>query len=299
MPESIAHRNALRYYGYTWFGGYMQLDLYILYFFFYSFIGYCCEVAYCSIPAGHLVNRGFLYGPYLPIYGFGAMIVIQAFGRFTSMPILVFLAGMVSTSVLEYFTSWLMEKFFHAKLWDYSTYFANLKGRICLLNSTLFGIMSLVGVYFIHPLAIDVFTDLPTWLVADFSRAILIGMCIDTTASIYKMNAFKNQLMEIRKKRKELEARLDLLQREKPSQAFELLRTKLTGEFEEFRARFGRSSRHILEAFPSITSSNEETRLQLELLKMNLRDHLLKARQKARMKTKARDLAPGKRRDKR
>ena len=270
----------------------MQLDLYILYFFVYSLIGYCCEVVYCSIPAKRLVNRGFLYGPYLPIYGFGAMIVIFFFQRLLEYPLVIFFAGLVSTSMLEFFTSWLLEKFFHAKLWDYSKHFLNIKGRVCLLNSTLFGIMSVVVVYVLHPQTIKVIDFVPVWMRENLSKTILIGMCIDTTASIYKMAAFQKQLLEIRKKGKELEIRLELLQKERTSQAFDLLKGKLIGEFDELKSRFNRSSRHIIDAFPSITSSNEETRLQIELLKMNLREYRNRmAMQKSKLKQKAKDLA--------
>ncbi|AEV28186.1 putative membrane protein [Sphaerochaeta pleomorpha str. Grapes] len=270
----------------------MQLDLYILYFFVYSLIGYCCEVVYCSFPVKRLVNRGFLYGPYLPIYGFGAMIVLFFFQRFIEYPLVIFFAGLVSTSLLEFFTSWLLEKFFHAKLWDYSKHFLNIKGRVCLLNSTLFGIMSVVVIYVFHPLTVGFIEMIPIWMRENLSKAILIGMCIDTTASIYKMAAFQKQMLEIRKKGKELEIRLELLQKERTSQAFELLKNKLTGEFDEMKLKFNTSSRHIIDAFPSITSSNEETKLQIELLKMNLRDYRTKmALQKSKLKQKAKDLA--------
>jgi uncharacterized membrane protein len=220
------------------------------------------------------------------------MIVIFFFQRYAQYPLLIFFAGMVSTSMLEFFTSWLLETFFHAKLWDYSKHFLNIKGRVCLLNSTLFGIMSVVVVYVFHPIAVDAINFIPAWLSADLSRVILIGMGIDTTASIYKMAAFQKQLLEIRKKGKELEIRLELLQKEKPSQAFDMLKGKLTTEFDEMKLKFNTSSRRIIDAFPSITSSNEETKLQIELLKMNLRDyrnHM--SLQKSKLKQKAKDLS--------
>jgi uncharacterized membrane protein len=255
-------------------------------------IGYCCEVVYCSIPAKRLVNRGFLHGPYLPIYGFGAIIVIFFFQAYEKYPFLIFIAGMLSTSVLEFFTSWMLEKFFHAKLWDYSTYFGNIKGRVCLLNSTMFGLLSVAVIYGIHPLTVKMIDFFPMWLSANLSKVILVGMCIDTTASVYKMAAFQKQLVEIKKKSRELEARLELLQKEKSNQAFELLRSKLTNEFDEIKLRFSLSSKRIVEAFPTITSSNEENRLQLELLKMNLRDYRTRmALQKSKIKQRAKELS--------
>ncbi|WP_320129312.1 hypothetical protein [uncultured Sphaerochaeta sp.] len=279
----------------------MQLDLYIMYFFMYSIVGYVCEVTYCSIPAKHFVNRGFLYGPYLPIYGFGAMIVIVFFQRFSAYPILIFFAGMVSTSILEFFTSWILEIVFNAKLWDYSKYFANIKGRVCLLNSTLFGIMSVFVIYVLHPYTIKFISFIPIWMDAYVSRIILIGMCVDVTASIYGMASFQRQLEEVRKKGKELEERLAILQGETPANAFELLKVKMSDEFEEMKIRLNTSSRKIVNAFPSITSSNEETRLQIELLKMNMRNYREKMKmQKLKLKQKAKDISQeyAKRKDK-
>ena len=107
---------------------------YILCFFAYSFLGWVCECIYCSIPAKKFINRGFLEGPYCPIYGCGAMLVIYLLTPFAAKPLLLFVAGILVTSALEYITSWLMEMFFHTKWWDYSTYPFNINGRICLIS---------------------------------------------------------------------------------------------------------------------------------------------------------------------
>ncbi len=131
------------------------------YFLIYCFLGWICECTYVSVPKGHFVNRGFLYGPYIPIYGFGAMIAVYPLMYFQHQPILVFLFGVLFTSLLEYFTSWAMEKLFHSRWWDYSCRRFNLNGRICLLNSTLFGLMSLFAVYVVHPLMTDFIYGIP------------------------------------------------------------------------------------------------------------------------------------------
>ena len=118
---------------------------FILHFFIYSILGYISEVIYCSIPQHRFVNRGFLYGPYLPIYGFGGLIVYVLPAPIKGNIFLLFASAFVLTSCLEYFTSWLLEKCFSVKLWDYSKHFGNINGRVCLLNSTLFGIMGNAG----------------------------------------------------------------------------------------------------------------------------------------------------------
>ena len=124
----------------------------ILLFFAYSFLGWCCECIYCSIPAGHFINRGFLNGPVCPVYGFGALAVLGCLTPLSGSLPLVFLCGMVVTSVLEYITGWLLETLFHTKWWDYSGHRFQLHGRVCLLNSTLFGLLGVVLLYGIHPL---------------------------------------------------------------------------------------------------------------------------------------------------
>ena len=95
----------------------------VLYFAVYGIIGWISEVIYCSISAKKLVKRGFLSGLYCPIYGFGAMVLIAALyphaQTWGSIP-LVFIAAVIITSTLEYFTRWLMEKLFKLRWWDYS-----------------------------------------------------------------------------------------------------------------------------------------------------------------------------------
>ena len=127
------------------------LTQYTLTFVIYAFIGYICEVIYCSIGQRKLVNRGFLYGPWLPIYGCGGLIVEIFLVPLKKYPLLVFVLGMLLTSVVEYIGSWGLEKIFSIKLWDYSRYKLNINGRVCLLNSTLFGVMSVALVYLVQP----------------------------------------------------------------------------------------------------------------------------------------------------
>ena len=95
--------------------------LYIIYFFIYSILGWCTEMIYCRICQGKWTDRGFFYGPYCPIYGFGAIIIISFLTPFIDNILLVFLFGVILTTILEYLTSYFMEKIFDARWWDYST----------------------------------------------------------------------------------------------------------------------------------------------------------------------------------
>ena len=129
-----------------------QVIDYLFYFFIYSAIGFIIEVALCSIREKKPVNRGFLFGPILPIYGFGMVTVILATQNVKDSATLTFLVAMLACSALEYFTSWLMEKFCGIKLWDYSkSDRLNLNGRICLRNCLAFGIAGCFVVRNVQP----------------------------------------------------------------------------------------------------------------------------------------------------
>ena len=107
----------------------------------YSFIGWCGEMLYCSACQRRLCEkRGFLNGPLCPIYGHGALIVLFCLDGGCHSPILTFLLGGILTTMLEYLTSYTMEKLFHMRWWDYSQFKLQINGRVCLLNSTLFGL---------------------------------------------------------------------------------------------------------------------------------------------------------------
>ena len=129
----------------------------------YSFLGWCCETLFCSLAARRYINRGFLSGPFCPIYGFGALFVIWAFSYLSDHPVLLFLLGIIGCSLLEYFTSWLLENLFHMSLWDYSNRRGNLNGRICVRNSLLFGLLSVAMIYGIHPMVTHLLSLLPPW----------------------------------------------------------------------------------------------------------------------------------------
>lgn len=121
-----------------------------LWFLLYSCIGWIYETILCSVKERRFINRGFLNGPYCPIYGVGAVVNLLALGRFTN-PAVLFFAGAIMDCTLEYITSWGMEKLFHARWWDYSKKFLNINGRVCLLGAVAFGAFSVVLVLFMHP----------------------------------------------------------------------------------------------------------------------------------------------------
>lgn len=125
---------------------------YVLLFFFYSAAGWCLESLYCSIGEKRFVNRGFMTGPLCPIYGTAALvIVILIYNPFKENPLAVFLLGIILCDIVEYITSYVMEKLFNARWWDYTYEFMNIGGRICLKHTLYWGIISIIFVKTIHP----------------------------------------------------------------------------------------------------------------------------------------------------
>lgn len=141
------------------------LSLLVLYYFFYSALGWLVESIYCSVGERKWINRGFLTGPLCPIYGAGAVVMavflkplkelpfpVSIFGvKFSVTPLLVFVVGMILADIVEFITSYAMEKLFHARWWDYSEKPFNIQGRICLQHTMYWGTASIVFIYLVHP----------------------------------------------------------------------------------------------------------------------------------------------------
>lgn len=121
-----------------------MFSAFVIKFVIFGFCGWLWESVLYTILSGKFENRGFLYGPLCPIYGFGANIAAALFGSYVGRPLKLFLVCMVSSAILEYLTSFVLEKFFGARWWDYSTIPLNLNGRICLSCSIAFGIAGVV-----------------------------------------------------------------------------------------------------------------------------------------------------------
>ena len=124
----------------------------LLYFFTYSFLGWILETVFCILTLGVFNKRGFLYGPYLPVYGFGAALMVLLLKKFKRNPLVVFLLAMLSTGILEYLTGYLLWEIYHKTWWDYTGLFLNIDGYVCLRSVLTFGIGGLLLIYIVEPL---------------------------------------------------------------------------------------------------------------------------------------------------
>ena len=139
--------------------------MYVLLFFACSFLGWCMEVTCKLVQFGRFINRGFLLGPLCPIYGTGAVLMAYFLPLWTTQVESTFLLALVLCGTLEYITSWLMEKLFHARWWDYSQKRFNINGRVCASNLLAFGVMGVFVVKVLKPFAFGLFAKIPpVWL---------------------------------------------------------------------------------------------------------------------------------------
>lgn len=175
----------------------MLILKYILWLIVYSVAGWVYETVLCSVQEKKFVNRGFLNGPYCPIYGFGAILDILLIGWIAN-PFLLFFAGMLVTCTLEYFTAWLLEVLFHAKWWDYSYMRFNIKGRVSLLGAVAFASFSVVLILFIHPFVRMQTARLPDPAVLLVTSLLLFLILADTVLTVVRFTGFQSKLAYFR-----------------------------------------------------------------------------------------------------
>ena len=170
-----------------------------LIFILFSFIGWICEVIYVGVTSAHkFVNRGFLHGPICPVYGFGGVVILMLPPSLYATWIPLFLASMILCTTVEYFVSWLMEKLFHTRWWDYSHYKIQLNGRICLLNSILFGFLGVVVIHFVYPLMTDLLNSLGQTWISISGMIILAVLSVDIFFTVRKLVDFANVMKKLK-----------------------------------------------------------------------------------------------------
>ena len=160
-----------------------SLGQWLLFFFLYCFLGWVWESCYVSAKRRQWVNRGFLHGPMLPIYGTGAVIILLATIPVRDSLWLVFLLGMLAATALEYVTGAAMEALFKVRYWDYSKQSFNLNGYICLTSSLAWGAFSILLVRFLHPPVEDLVLRLPAFLVDPLAFLLTIAVTVDAVRS--------------------------------------------------------------------------------------------------------------------
>lgn len=157
----------------------------LLYFFFYSFVGWIWESSYVSILTKRLTNRGFLTGPMLPIYGSGAVVMLCATYPVQSSDIGIFLLGLIVATILEYVTGVVMETLFQVRYWDYSDKKFNIQGHICLSSSLAWGVFTLLLIRVVHPRISALLERIPQSVCFGALFVITIVFSIDFASSFH------------------------------------------------------------------------------------------------------------------
>lgn len=166
----------------------------VLFFSLYSFLGWMLEIAYSNILNGKQNNRVFLFGPFCPLYGVGALIILFitniinslfTFKSFISLTIILILS-IILVSILEYITGFILEKAFGTKLWDYSREAFNLHGRICLKYSLLWGFLAFLLLTVIHPFINRYVVQIQFATKSTISFSLILYFAVDTYLSVRK-----------------------------------------------------------------------------------------------------------------
>lgn len=168
-----------------------DLKVLFLLFIIYSVTGWIIEVIATYPDTKCFVNRGFLIGPYCPIYGNCAIAMILLLHNVTN-PILLFILSIIICSAGEYVTSYVMEKLFHARWWDYTKNKFNINGRICLINSLAFGVLGFLLIKFVNPFVVGLITKLSPSMMNILFYTILILFLIDNVISFKVIFKIKN-----------------------------------------------------------------------------------------------------------
>lgn len=181
-----------------------HLTQWVLFFFIYSFIGWVWECCFVSVRKHRWVNRGFMYGPMLPIYGFGALAVLVSTIKVRDSIPLIFLFGMTGATLLEYVTGAVMERLFNVKYWDYSNQKFNLNGYICLTSSLGWGLFSVLLVKFVHVPIEEAVLKIPMLITEIIAFVLTAVAAVDVTQSFNDAMDLKRILAQLEESKKQI-----------------------------------------------------------------------------------------------
>lgn len=197
------------------------------------------ESSYVSIKQKRFVDRGFLIGPYCPIYGWGSLAIILYLNQYKDNFVTVFILGVVICAFIEYITSYIMEKIFKARWWDYSDKKFNLNGRVCGENAILFGLGGLLIIYMIQPVIEGYISKLSMFWLSLLSILFFIIFLVDTIVSFNIVNKLKENLGNIEIKRDSTQEMKNLVT--------DILNSNFHGE----KIKKNILQRRIIKAFPN------------------------------------------------
>ena len=255
----------------------------LAFFLIYSFFGWCIESTLVSVTKKKFVNRGFLNGPILPLYGFGSIVMLVSTLWIKDNIIFVYIFGTISATCLEYFTGATMEAMLHIKYWDYSDKKFNLHGYICLKSSLFWGLLTVFLVEVIHKPVANAVTSID---VSILTIVIFVLLCIATIDSIdsfrkaFDLQKLLDYQIRIRKELSDITAKLSAIRdnitgslsddkidkegsgQEEQVKNIEVYMDKLKLELEAAKEKAGSLMTTVFKRFPSATSKRFNDVLQ-------------------------------------
>lgn len=230
-------------------------------FILYSFIGYVAECIFVSLENKKVTNRGFLCGPVCPIYGVGGLLMAFFLQKYKGDYIALFVLGALLATIIEYFTGWALEKLFHNKWWDYSKNKFNINGRVCLLNTILFGIGSVFVVTFGEPLLNKILIFLPDFWILVIGIIMVTLFILDMIYSWIVAFNLRNNIIIVEK-----------LKNKKLSDLPEMLEEALKIQIKKIR----KIPKRVSKAFPKFVG---DYKVELEIIN-NLKKRKIKTKKK-------------------
>ena len=203
-------------------------------------IGWLLEVVWTFITDKKLVNRGFLIGPYCPIYGTGCILMILLLQKYSDDILVLFIMSMLICSILEYATSYFMEKIFKARWWDYSNRKFNINGRICLETLIPFGILGCVLIYALNPFVSKLIKAIPSNVLIIISGIVFIAFLIDNIVSFKVISKIKVSSQKLIEDNTE----------------------EITKKVREYISKYSKSGKRLMQSFPNIKILKERFKVK-------------------------------------
>ena len=237
------------------------------FFYIYCIFGWIWETSYVSVCERHYVNRGFLHGPVIPLYGSGAVAML-----FLALPVkdnlaLTYAVGVVGATLLELATGWAMESIFKVKYWDYSKQKIQFRGYICLSSSLFWGVLTIALVRFLHSPVERFVLRQPDWLAFTGVSLFTAGFACDLAVSAKEALNLRKVLVAMEK----LRAEMDEVQRElslKLEQGYQTAAGRLVQSIENLashaKQRRGQLADRWIQGRAALASHVEQSRGQLE-----------------------------------
>lgn len=171
-----------------------SVDQLIWIFVIYAFLGWCAEVIFSTIQTRKFINRGFLNGPYCPVYGFGIIIVLFLLTPIKDNLFLFFLASILLTTLLEFFTGYILERNFNRKWWDYKNEKFNIRGYVCVRSSIVWGLASVFVFYVFQPTVDNFIKFLPKNIELTLAVFLAIALIVDTVVTLISLSKVKKKV---------------------------------------------------------------------------------------------------------